>query len=267
MNAGRRWRIAVWACAGLALVALGWKVSVSEQVRIAWNAARYFYDGRHKLDGDARAVWFDLAGELWVRARDASGMYVRIIPQAGVELVGEQSVSFVSGREGVRRMYKLRPQRADEAARDTRPLGWEAERNEYRLYGEQRVYSNEVLVGYYKDFAYGAGGIFFVDPRSGERVAGRHYSTVYVPAPSDEGGAGPREWLWAAAANRGFVEASVTGSLAREVWDRRYVRVAAAPSSRWSPGEVGMMAWDGTNVYLYVGSEVGWVKLKVDEMW
>lgn len=260
-----RWRIALGLLVVLGTVALAWKLAVSEQLRIAWNSPRYFYDGRHKLVGDSQAVVFDLAGELWVRDRLARDAYVRIIPRAGIEMVGEQNVSFVSSRAGERRMYKVRPQRADAAATDARALTWQPQSNEYRLYLEQRVYSNDVLVGYYKDAAYGPGGLFFVDPANRKRIAGEHYSTVYVPSPSDEEAAGPREWLWAAAANRAFVEASVTGAAAQAAWDGRYVRWVPVPNRRGAPGEVGMMACDGTNLYLYVSPQAGWMKLKVEE--
>lgn len=267
MIAHRRWRIALAICLLLGLGALAWKLAVSEQLRIAWNAPRYFYDGRHKLDADSQAVFFDLAGELWVRERRTSNVFVRIIPRAGVELAGEQNISFVSSREGERRMYKLRPQRAGDAAGDTRALAWQPASNQYYLYFEQRVYSNEVLVGYYKDLAYGPGGLFFIDPQTGRRIAGEQYSTLYVPSPADNERTGPPEWLWAAAANRAFVEASVTGAAACVAWDARYVRRVPVPASRHASGAPGMIAYDTSNVYLYVSPESGWLRVRADDNW
>jgi|GEM_PF-1333419 len=267
MRMRRGHAVAIGVCLLLGLVALGWKLAVSEQLRIAWNGPRYLYDGRHKLDADSGAVFFDLAGELWIRARDASNVFVRIIPRAGVELAGEQNVSFVSSREGVRRMFKLRPQRAADAASDAHPMAWQPQSNEYHLYLEQRVYSNDELIGYYKDAAYGPGGVFFIDPASGRRIAGENYSTLYVPSPSDECAAGPREWLWAAAANRGFVEASVTGAAAQGVWDARYLRRVPVPAQRHAPGAPGMIAYDASNLYLYVSPEAGWLRVRADQRW
>jgi len=254
-------------CVLLGGAALAWKLWRSEQLRIAWNAPRYLYDGRHVLDADSRAAFFDLAGELWIRDRHDSNAYVRVIPRAGIELCGEQNVSFTSSRAGERRMYKLRPQRDGDAHGDARGMAWAPRSNEYRLYFEQRLYSNDVLIGYYKDAAYGPGGLFFVDPRTGARIAGSQYSTLYVPSPSDGEGAGPGAWLWAAAANRAFVEERVTGSAARATWDARYLRRVAVPAQRHAPGEQGDIAYDDIHVYLYVSPSAGWTRIRAELDW
>ena len=211
------------AAGALLCVAFIKKLTVSEQLRIAWNRPRFFYDGRHKLDADSRAVIFDLAGELWVRDR-ATTQYIRIIPRAGLDLCGEQNVSFVSDRDGQRAMLKLRPQWTVDAADDYSGAPWEFVTNVYQLYFEQRRYSNDVLMAHYKDAAYGPGGLFFVDPATGEHIARSNYSTVYVPTPDSAAHAGPPEWLWAAAANRAFVEEAITGRIAQAAWDGRYLR-------------------------------------------
>ncbi|MCX7005013.1 MAG: hypothetical protein NTV22_17295 [bacterium] len=227
----------------LALIAgLVVKLFYSEQLRIAWNNPRYFYDGRHKVDGDSRAVFFDLAGELWVRDK-VSTQYVRIIPRAGLELSGEQNVSFVSARSGQRAMFKLRPQCSGDARDDYSPMTWAPASNQYFLYFEQRAYSNDVLRGHYKDAAYGPGGLFFVDPATGDHIAHSNFSTLYVPPPTTEAHAGPPAWLWAAAANRAFVETTVTGAMARRDGGGRMGRALLPPQPRAGLPQRARPAW------------------------
>lgn len=259
-----------YGCLGVIVLALAAGLAVklyrSEQLRIAWNAPRYLYDGRHKLDADSRAVFFDLAGELWVRDK-VSTQFVRIVPRAGLELCGEQNVSFVSARDGQRTMFKLRPQRSDAARDDHAPVTWAPAANQYFLYLEQRCYSNDILCGYYKDAAYGPGGLFFVDPATGAHIAHSNYSTLYVPPPRTETHAGPPAWLWAAAANRAFVEESVTGATAAAAWDARFFRRAAVPTARTAPGQPGDLACDGTYLYVYPSTTAGWLRLRLDATW
>ena len=254
-------------CAALAVVVwLAIRLARSERLRIAWNGARYFYDGRHKLHADSAAVILDTSGELWIR--DAgTGEWVRIVPRAGVDLAGEQNVSFSSARSGARTMYKLRPQFDDDARADATHAAWPPPSNSFSLYIEQRHYSNDLLVSYYKDCAFGPGGLFFTRPDTGRHVAQSNFSTVYVPEPVPGSGAGPDAWLWAAAANRRFVEHTVTGPVARSTWDHRYLRRVAAPASPSAPGAPGDIAWDGTYLYLYSGQGAGWRRVALDATW
>ncbi|NLF38856.1 hypothetical protein GX586_05385 [bacterium] len=251
------------ACTLMLAGALAYKVYWSEQARLYWNHPLHFFDGRHTLAGDAGAVTFDLSGELWVRDR-RSGTFIRLVPDAGIELSGEQGVSLSSSRQGRRVMYKLRPQFAADAAPDWKDAAWAPSSNDYYLYFEQRAYSNDAVLSYYKDCRYGPGGLFFVDPATGAHIAGSNYSTLYVPSP-DAPAAGPSNWLWAAAANRAFVEAAVTGGAARAAWDQTYWRRVQPPARRTAPGEPGDLATDGTFIYLYSSS--GWLRFKADSVW
>lgn len=245
---------------------LALKLRSSERLRIAWNRNRYFYDGRHVLKGSERAVIFDLDGELWVRDKK-SGAFMRFIPGAGIEFEGEQNLSLSSARTGMRVMYKLRPQRKTDAAYDhsagIRPL-WT---NDYFLYFEQRLYSNDTIIAYYKDAAYGPGGLFFTDPSTGGHIAYSNYSTVYVPVPETDCFAGPSNWLWAAAANRRYVETAVTGTAAQAAWDNRYLRRTAVPAARDAPGSHGDIAFDDTYMYVYHSPSTGWIRVETDTGW
>ena len=250
----------------LLLCALIVKLRYSERFRIAWNHTRYFYDGRHTLKGEPRAVIFDLDGELWVRDKH-SGSFMRFVPGSGIELSGEQNLSMSSSREGERVMYKLRPQWASDAAHDHSPPLQELPTNGYYLYFEQRLYSNDTVISYYKDAAYGPGGLFFTEPESGQHIAQSNYSTVYVPVPEKESFAGPSNWLWAAAANKRYVDNAVTGSNAQSAWDTRYMRVTAVPESRFSPGNPGDCAVNQKYLYLYQSSSTGWLRISADTGW
>jgi len=196
-----------------------------------------------------------------------STQFVRVIPRAGLELCGEQNVSFVSARDGQRTMFKLRPQRSDAAQDDHAPVAWAPASNQYFLYLEQRCYSNDVLCGYYKDAAYGPGGLFFVDPASGAHIAHSNFSTLYVPTPRVDAHAGPSEWLWAAAANRAFVEESVTGVTAAAAWDARFFRRVPVPAARTAPGQPGDLACDENYLYVYPSATSGWLRLPLDDKW
>ena len=164
-------------------------------------------------------------------------------------------------------MFKLRPQHAADARADWRDAVWRPDTNEFLLYLEQRRYSNDTQVSYYKDAAYGPGGLFFVEPDTGAHIARSNYSTLYVPAPTEGAHAGPSNWLWAAAANRLFVEATVTGDAAQAAWDARYWRRVPLPSSRSAPGMPGDLACDGTHVYLYPSASSGWLRIRLDTDW
>jgi hypothetical protein len=256
--------------AALLLAAAGALIALtlmrSERLRIMWNTPLYLFDGRHKLHGGPAAAILDTPAELWIRS-GASGQFVRIVPRAGIELEAEQNISMVSSRKGERTMYKLRPQFAQDAQTDACDAAWHPSSNEFFLFLEQRRYSNDVLVSYYKDAAYGPGGLFFVDPNTGAHVARGNFSTVYVPAPDEAACAGPSNWLWAAAANRQFVESAVTGAPAAAAWDARYFRRVAVPSSRSAPGQQGDLACDGSNLYLYHSASTGWLRVPVEAEW
>ncbi len=238
----------------VAFTTLIWKLWTSEQLRIAWNHPLHFYDGRHKLSGTDRSVVFDLKGELWVRDK-FNGKFVRIIPNAGIELAGEQNISFSSARTGKRKMLKLRPQWSNNAENDYKNATWSENTNNYLLYFEQRNYSNDNLISYYKDCAYGKGGLFFVNPANKKHIAHENFSTVYVPEPKVETHAGPSNWLWAAAANRKFVEDSING------------QIVAPPKKRTSHGKKGQTAFDDKYMYFYTGGSAGWIRVKIDKEW
>ena len=236
------------------LAVLGWKLWTSEQLRIAWNRPVYFYDGRHNLSGADKSVNFNLKGELWVRDK-SSGKFIRIIPNAGIEFCDEQNLSFSSARHGERKMLKLRAQWSERAKNDYKDSEWSYKTNKYLLYFEQRNYSNDNLISYYKDFAYGNGGVFFVNPITGEHIARKNFSTIYVPEPTEESFAGPSNWLWAAAVNKKFVEEYVSG------------KRVAPPRSRKSPGKKGEYAIDENYMYFYGDSSSGWIRIKIDNSW
>ncbi len=238
-----------------AVTALIWKLWTSEQLRIAWNHPLYFYDGRHKLSGTDKSVDFDLKGELWIRDK-FSGKFVRIIPNAGIELSGEQNLSFLSSRSGIRKMFKLRPQWSNNAESDYKNARWFYDTNRFLLYFEQRNYnSNDNLISYYKDCAYGKGGLFFVNPENKKHIAHENFSTVYVPEPNVGNYAGPTNWLWAAAANRKFVEDYVTG------------KIVSPPEKHNSYGEKGQFAFDEKYMYFYTGDSTKWIRIKIDDKW
>ncbi len=240
------------------------KISISERARIFWNKSRYFYDGRHKISGTPESVCFDLDGELWVKNKK-TGKFIRLIPNAGIELEGEQNLSLISSRKGDRTMFKLRPQLSKDAEKDYLSGNWKQRTNQYYLFFEQRDYSsNNVLVSYYKDAAYGKGGIFFVNPETGEHIAHDNFSTLYVPDPTEKSFAGPSNWLWAAAANRQFVETAVTGKTAETAWNEKYYKRVKPPENKMSPGEPGDIAFDDNYIYIYHSKEKGWLRIKTD---
>jgi len=246
------------------VAALDYKLSTSERVRILWNGTRYFYDGRHKVSGSPQSVNFDLDGELWIKNKK-TGKFIRLIPDAGIELEDEQNISLTSSRKGDRTMLKLRPQFEQNAENDYLNGSWQQKSNQYYLYFEQRQYSsNDVLTSYYKDAAYGLGGIFFVDPETGKHVAHENFSTLYVPEPTEKSYAGPSNWLWAAAANKQFVETTVTGKIAEAVWNEKYYKRVNPPKNKMSPGNPGDIAFDDNFIYIYHSKNKGWLRIKTD---
>ncbi len=94
-----------------------------------------------------------------------------------------------------------------------------------------------------------------------------HSRTVYVPSPDSASFAGPSNWLWAAAANRAYVDAAVTSAPARSLWDSRYYQRVPVPASRSAPGAPGDLACDGTNLYLYHSRQSGWLRIRSDPAW
>jgi len=225
-------KISIILFLGLLIIALAWKLWTSEQLRIAWNHPLFFYDGRHKLSGTDRSVNFDLQGELWVRDK-ASGKFIRIIPNAGIEFCDEQNISFSSARDGKRKMLKIRPMRAADAENDFKiseksPIANPT--NDFMLFFEQRNYDGDNLISYHKDFAFGNGGLFFVNPETGAL-------------------------LWAAAANRKFVEDYVDG------------KIVPPPKNKFASGEKGQLAFDENFAYFYIGKSNGWIRIKIDKKW
>jgi len=240
------------------------KLYKSEQLKIFWNSSNYFYDGRHKVYGTPQSVNFELDGELWIKNKK-TGKFIRLVPDAGIEFQGEQNLSFVNERNGNRTMYKLRPQLSKNAEKDYLSEKWLQNSNQYFLYFEQRNYSsNDTLISYYKDAAYGKGGIFFVNPETGNHIAHENFSTLYVPEPSEKSYAGPSNWLWAAAANKKFVENSVTGKIAESVWNEKYYKRVIPPENKMSPGEPGDISFDENFIYIYHSKEKGWLRIKTD---
>ena len=250
-------KISIILFLGLLIIALAWKLWTSEQLRIAWNHPLFFYDGRHKLSGTDRSVNFDLQGELWVRDK-ASGKFIRIIPNAGIEFCDEQNISFSSARDGKRKMLKIRPMRAADAENDFKiseksPIANPT--NDFMLFFEQRNYDGDNLISYHKDFAFGNGGLFFVNPETGAHIAKENFSTVYVPEPLEKNYAGPKKLLWAAAANRKFVEDYVDG------------KIVPPPKNKFASGKKGQLAFDENFAYFYIGKSNGWIRIKIDKKW
>ena len=245
-------------------VAFFLKLYKSEQLKIFWNGTKYFYDGRHKVYGTPQSVNFDLDGELWIKNKK-NGKFIRLVPDAGIELEGEQNLSFVNDRSGNRTMYKLRPQLSPNAKKDYLSRKWLQNTNQYFLYFEQREYSsNDTLVSYYKDAAYGKGGMFFVNPETGNHISHDNFSTLYVPEPTDTTYAGPSNWLWAAAANKKFVENSVTGKTAESVWNEKYYKRVNPPENKMAIGEPGNISFDENFIYIYHSKQKGWLRIKTD---
>lgn len=251
----------------LALITL--KLYRSERLRLWWNTPLYLYDGRHTITANSSGIDFRTPGEVRVSPPlSQSNAAIRLIPSGGIDLAGEQSVSFSAARAGKRMQYRLRPQLPENARDDLISRTHFPTQETWRLYFEQRDYNATHLIAYYKDAAYGPGGLFFTDPRTGAHIAHDNYSTLYVPSPEDNSHAGPNEWLWAAAANRAFVESRMTGTLARAYWDARYCRRVKVPAHSHSPGTPGDIAWNEQYFYFYVNKTTGWKRVQfTDDTW
>lgn len=239
----------------------------SEQLRLWWNVPLYLYDGRHKISADSSGIDIATPGEVRITAAHTDA-YIRLIPFSGIDLSGEQHISFSETRSAARHQYRLRPQHTFDADTDYALPATFPTQQTWQLYFEQRAYDGTNLLYYYKDLAYAPGGLFFVNPRTRVPIAPDVYSTLYVPTPEDNTTAGPNEWLWAAAANRAFVEMRVTGALARTTWDERYTRRVAPPAARHASGKPGDIAWDDIYFYIYISPETGWKRIRFNnEEW
>ena len=147
-----------------ALILLGIKLYYSEQLKIAWNRPKYLYDGRHYLTGDEKSALMLVRNELLVaRGDEASNRWekaVRIVPGGGIEMIGEDSLSFSTSRKGLRSMLKLRPMMKEDAAKDvTKPIEG---RGDWGLYLERRLYDGDELKGLERDLLFDENGACFM---------------------------------------------------------------------------------------------------------
>ena len=147
-----------------ALILLGIKLYYSEQLKIAWNRPKYLYDGRHYLTGDEKSALMLVRNELLVaRGDEASNRWekaVRIVPGGGIEMIGEDSLSFSTSRKGLRSMLKLRPMMTEDAAKDvTKPIEG---RGDWGLYLERRLYDGDELKGLERDLLFDENGACFM---------------------------------------------------------------------------------------------------------
>ena len=231
----------------VAIILLGIKLYYSEQLRLAWNRPRYLHDGRHFLTGDEASAKLQVRGDFRIAAeKDGTNRWdkaVRIVPGGGVELSGEESLSFVSSRKGKRQMLKLRPMEEIEAKKDAAAYPAEKE-GETKLYFERRAYEGDQLLAMSKEFALGKGGLYFFGPGlTGD-------ATVFVPDPTEEN-FGDTSNLGKAAANRDFVLGS-RGSL----------KFQKAPENMHSPGKEGDLAADDEYLYIYRGGR--WLRVPLE---
>lgn len=147
-----------------ALVLFGIKLYYSEQLKIAFNRPKYLYDGRHYLTGDEKSALMLVRNELLIaRGEEASNRWekaVRVVPGGGIELTGEDSVSFSTSRKGRRGMLKLRPMKKEDAAKDKeKPI---EDPGEWGLYLERRTYDGDELTGLERDLLFDGSGASFL---------------------------------------------------------------------------------------------------------
>lgn len=147
-----------------ALVLFGIKLYYSEQLKIAWNRPKYLYDGRHYLTGDEKSALMLVRNELLVgRGDEDSNRWekaVRVVPGGGIELIGEDSLSFTTSRKGIRSMLKLRPMMKEDAAKDEeKPIEG---RGDWGLYLERRIYDGDELKGLERDLLFDESGARFM---------------------------------------------------------------------------------------------------------
>ena len=148
----------------IALVLLGIKLYYSEQLKIAFNRPKYLYDGRHYLTGNNESALMLVRNELLIgRGDEASNRWekaVRVVPGGGIEMIGEDSLSFTTSRKGLRSMLKLRPMLKEDAEKDkTKPIGTPGD---WGLYLERRIYDGDELKGMERDLLFDESGACFV---------------------------------------------------------------------------------------------------------
>ena len=119
------------------------------------------------------------------------------------------------------------------------------------IYGINRHRAWQII----RDCAEEAGLPKLVNPETGKHIAHENFSTLYVPEPKAGSYAGPTNWLWAAAANRKYVEEAVAG------------KITIPPKKRNSPGKRGQTAFDEKYMYFHTGNSSGWIRIKIDEDW
>ena len=148
----------------IALVLLGIKLYYSEQLKIAFNRPKYLYDGRHYLTGNNESALMLVRNELLIgRGDEVSNRWdkaVRVVPGGGIEMIGEDSLSFTTSRKGYRSMLKLRPMMKEDAEKDkTKPIGTPGD---WGLYLERRVYDGDELKGMERDLLFDENGACFI---------------------------------------------------------------------------------------------------------
>jgi len=149
----------------IALVLLGIKLYYSEQLRIAFNRPKYLYDGRHYLTGDERGARFYLKDQLLLASEsggtDRWEKGIRLVPGGGIEMIGEDSLSFTTSRKGERRMLKLRPMKKEDAEKEKTAAIPESEEG-WGLYLERRLYEDDKLKGLERDLLIDENGAGFL---------------------------------------------------------------------------------------------------------
>lgn len=148
----------------IALVLLGIKLYYSEQLKIAFNRPKYLYDGRHYLTGDEKSALMLVRNELLIaRGDEKSNRWekaVRVVPGGGIEMIGEDSLSFTTSRKGSRSMLKLRPMMKEDAEKDkTKPIEGQGD---WGLYLERRLYDGDELKGMERDLLFDENGACFM---------------------------------------------------------------------------------------------------------
>ena len=157
-------KVIVFILVLIALVLLGIKLYYSEQLKIAFNRPKYLYDGRHYLTGNNESALFLVRNELKIgRGDEVSNRWekaIRIVPGGGIELQGEDSLSFTTSRKGYRSMLKLRPMLKEDAEKEqTKPIEG---CGDWGLYLERRIYDGDELKGLERDLLFDESGASFI---------------------------------------------------------------------------------------------------------
>ena len=157
-------KVIVFILVLIALVLLGIKLYYSEQLKIAFNRPKYLYDGRHYLTGNNESALFLVRNELKIgRGDEVSNRWekaIRIVPGGGIELQGEDSLSFTTSRKGYRSMLKLRPMLKEDAEKEqTKPIEG---CGDWGLYLERRIYDGDELKGLERDLLFDENGACFM---------------------------------------------------------------------------------------------------------